>query len=69
MTDLVIDIDTFEVEDIETERMKQPIVLLLSLVTVSVKIIVLSMLSLIKQRMYEHFKRKEKPDETILSSS
>lgn len=69
MKDLVIDIDTFEVEDVKTERMKQPIALLPSLVTVSVKIIVLSMPFLIKRRLYEHFKRKEKPDETILSSS
>ena len=69
MTDLVIDIDTFEVEDVKTERMKQPIVLLSSLVTVSFKTIMLTIPSLIKQRLYEHFKRKEKPDETILSSS
>ena len=69
MTDLVIDIDTFEVEDVKTARMKQPIVLLPSLVAVLFKIIVLSMPFLIKQRMYEHFKRKEKPDETIFSSS
>lgn len=68
MKDLVIDIDTFEVEDVKTERMKQPIVLLPSLVTVLLKTIMLTIPSLIKQRLYEHFKRKEKPDEAIFSS-
>lgn len=69
MTDVVIDIDTFEVEDVKTERMKQPIVLLPSSVTVSLKTIMVTIPFLIKRRLYEHFKRKEKPDETILSSS
>lgn len=70
MTELVIDIDTFEVEEVEkTDDMNKKPLLLFSLVVISFKTTMIALSELIKQRLYEHFKRKEKPNETVFSSS